>query len=133
MKVCQRKIKILLQYTVNHTNDTGKLVIIIDIPVNEKTTVTEIEDRSLEIAKKFNKQSPVWMNFYTLEDRLNSNEMHLGKKYPQEVAEEKERLTKPGVWEEECKRLGYYFDPETQTGWDSEECFQKAREYFEYK
>lgn len=114
-------------------DDTGKLVIRIYIPVNEKTTKNEIEKESVEIANKFQKQAPIWMNFYTLEDRLNYTEAHLGEKYPEAVAREKERLTQPGAWEEECKRLGYYFDPETQTGWDSEESFQKAKEYIEYE
>lgn len=113
-------------------SSVGYWVTDINIPAEENITVKEIENKSVEIANEFYKQAPVWMIFRTVEDQLSYNEAYL-EKYPDAVAREKERLTKPGAWEEECKRLGKYFDPETQTSWDSEECYQKAKEYFEYE
>lgn len=106
------------------------LSIRIPIAISNSETVEEVSKRAEEIANKFNKQKANWISGTSLEEHLNQFEQNFGKKYPEQVAKEKERLSQSGAWEEECKRKGSYFDPETQTAWASEEYFKKWKESF---
>lgn len=111
-----------------YVNNPDILCIRIPIPVNESDTVDIVSDRAKEIASGFNKQKASWISGISLEEHLQKFEANFGKKYPDMVIKEKERLTQTGAWEEECKRLGNYFDTETQMAFPSEEYFKKWKE-----
>ena len=112
-------------------NDVGVQVLELSIPVTGSETVNEVSDKAVEIANTFQKQKPTWIEGTTLQQHIDWLNQRYGK-YPQ-TAEEIERLKQEGVWEEECKRLGKYFDPETKTSWASEEYFKKFNEGSETK
>ncbi len=109
-------------------NDVGVQVLELGIPVTATETVNEVSDKATEIANTFHKQKATWITGTSLQQQLDYYEERMGKKYPEEVGKEKERLSQAGVWEQECKRLGKYFEPETQTAWASEECYKKFKE-----
>ncbi len=111
-----------------YVNNPNILSVRIPIPMNESETVEAVSNRAVEIANRFNKQKANWISGTTLENHLNKLEENFGKKYPDMVVKEKERLTQPGAWEEESKRLGNYFDTETQMAFPSEEYFRKWKE-----
>jgi len=108
-------------------NDVGVQVLELGIPVVGSESVKDISNKAMEIANTFHKQKASWVTGTTLKGQLDYYEERMGKKYPEEVAKEKERLSQSGAWEEECKRLGKYFDQETQTAWASEEYYQKFK------
>lgn len=124
--------KIALKYEKPH-NDNGKLVLEIDIPITKIDTVVNISDKAVEIADNFQKQKASWIYGTTLNEQLDFFEKRYGKNYPEEIEKEKKRLTQPGAWEEECKRLGKYFDADTLTAYESEEWYKKAKESSEMK
>lgn len=120
--------KIAEKYCGWPINDLGIMIFNITMPISTKTTPNEISEYFLWIVNEFKKQPATRIPRFTLQERLARNEMRLGKKYPEAVKEEKERLERPGEREKECKRLWYYFDKETQTGYYSEEHYKKANE-----
>lgn len=107
-------------------NDVGVQVLELVIPVTSSETVKEVSDKAVDLANTFHKQKPTWIEGTTLQQHIDWLNERYGK-YPQ-TAEEIERLKQSGAWEEECKRLGKYFDPDTQTSWASEEYYQKFNE-----
>lgn len=115
------------QYGEPHL-DININILRIKIPVIESATVDDISNGSVEIANKFQKQKATWISGTTLKQQLDYNYSYIGEKYPKKFSEEKERLSSPGAWEEECKRLGRYFDKETQTAYASEEYFKKVKD-----
>ena len=115
------------QYGSLH-DDLGQKVLEISIPVSELTTTNEVSKKAMEIAGTFQKQKATWIPKITLQDKLDYFKKRFGDKYPEAVAQENERLSKPGAWEKECKKEGYYFDPKTQVAYLSEEHYQKANE-----
>jgi hypothetical protein len=117
--------KIAQQYSEPY-NDVGVQVLELVIPVTGSETVNEVSDKAVELANTFHKQKATWIEGTTLQQHIDWLSERYGK-YPQ-TAEEIERLKQSGVWEEECKRLGKYFDPETQTSWASEEYYKKFKE-----
>jgi len=124
--------KIAKQYGEPY-DDVGVQVLELDIPITGTETVNQISDKAVEIANAFHKQKASWIRGTTLQEQLEHFEKRYGDKYPEAVAQEKERLNQQGAWEEECKRLGNYFDPETQTAWASEEYYKKFKEGSELK
>ncbi len=117
-----------IQIGKQEENNLGENTLEIKIPVTEITTIDEISNMAVEIANKFKRQKATWISGTTLKEQLDFFERKVGKDYPVEFAKEKERLSQPGVWAEECKKSGKYFDPETQTAWENEELYKKANE-----
>ncbi len=107
-------------------NDLGSNVLEIRIPVNESPNI--ISDQAVGIANTFHKQTATWIHPITLEGQLSYFQERYGANYPQAVVQERDRLTQPGAWEEECKRLGYYLDAENKVAYPNEELFKKAVE-----
>jgi len=108
-------------------DDLGENILEIKIPISKSETVNQISDKAVDIANTFQKQPAIWIPEITLEDRLKHYEERFGGKYPEVVAQEKERLNQEGAWEEECEKLGYYLDTETQIAYTSEEHYKKAK------
>jgi hypothetical protein len=128
--------KVAKQYGEPHqlyVNNPDILCIRIPIPIHQGETVEEISNRAIQISNNFYRQHAGWISSVTLEEYLNTLEKNFGSKYPDMVKENKEKLTQPGAWEEELKRKGKYFDPETQTAWDSEELYKKSKDDLEVK
>jgi len=119
--------KIAKQYGEVH-HDMNVNILRIKIPVTELATIDEISNKAVGIANEFQEQKATWIHGTTLKEQLDYNYSYIGEKYPQEFAREKERLSQPSAWEEECKRLGLYFDKETQTAYASEEYYKKVKD-----
>ncbi|MEI8270689.1 MAG: hypothetical protein WCG45_04935 [bacterium] len=118
-----------MQIGEQQENNLGENTLEIKIPITEVATIDEISNSAIEIANKFQKQKALWVNPITLDETISHYEKRYGSKYPEAVTEEKERLSQPGVWEEECRKLGYFFDVKTQKAYKSEELYNKVEEF----
>ena len=111
-------------------SDIGVDVIDIKIPISKDSTVDQISEKAVATANGFKKQTASWVPRLTLENQikyyteLKNRNQNNAKEYDMEI----ERIKKPGEWENDCKRLGKYFDTKTQTAYESEEHFKKANE-----
>ena len=111
-----------------YVNTQDVLSLRIPIYINTSETVEEVSRKAIEIANKFQKQKASWISGTTLQERIDQLQKNFGDRYPEAFQKEKERLQESGVWEQESKRLGHYFDSETQTSWPSEEYYKKFKE-----
>jgi hypothetical protein len=120
----QENRKIAKRYGDTH-DDLGSTVLRILIPVNESISITEISEKAVQIANAFQKQVATWITPITIESTLSDYKKNYGAKHPKAVAQEEARLRQPNAWEKHCKKLGYYFDPKTQTAYMSKEHYEK--------
>ncbi len=102
-----------------------KTIVTLNIPVLQTTSEDELSQKAITIAETFKAQRATWISSTTLDEQLEYYEQRYGEKYPAQVVKEKERLSRPGAWEEECKNLGYYFDKFSGRAYASQELCDK--------
>lgn len=93
----------------------GRQALVVHITMDETTTAPEIEEQSVEIASKFNKQPLTWSPVLTLSQ--------LKASYG--IEETNTAYDDSQVWVDE----GFYYDEESDKFYLSEEMFRKIKEF----
>lgn len=104
--------KIIAQKYNQPFNHDDINAVIINIKINNLTTSKEIEQKSIEIANNFHKQSADWIAKYTLEDLKNIYRIELSDT----------RFDDPTTWTD------FYYDEKNKLFYLSEEHYKKANE-----
>ncbi|PIR99252.1 hypothetical protein COT87_00360, partial [Candidatus Collierbacteria bacterium CG10_big_fil_rev_8_21_14_0_10_44_9] len=95
----------------------GFKAISIDLPVSERTLVTELSSKAEEVARQFRKQKPRWIPAYTLEQL---------KQFSRIPADNHE-FDAPEAWQE----YGLFYDADSGKYFMSQEHFEKTLEEIE--